>query len=64
MNGEYNISRKDVIQISKIKLSYVDQEELQEVVKLLGPMLRNVKVAKNDQGKYKKAYMDLHPKKP
>ena len=47
---------------AKIKLSYTDPEDLQEVVKLLRPMLRNVKVAHNDQGKYKKAYIELKDK--
>lgn len=44
---------------AKIKVSYTTHEELQEIVKRLQPMLRNVKVSKNNQGKYKKAYIDL-----
>ncbi len=44
---------------AKIKLSYTDQEELKLITKLLQPVLRNVKVAKNDQGRYKKAYIEV-----
>jgi hypothetical protein len=47
---------------AKIKVSYTDPEDLHEVVKLLQPVLRNVKVAHNDQGKYKKAYIELRTK--
>jgi hypothetical protein len=46
----------------KIKVSYIDTEDLQEVMKLLQPVLRNAKVAKNEQGKYKKAYIELKDK--
>jgi predicted RNA-binding protein with EMAP domain len=46
----------------KLKVSYVDPEDLQEVMKLLKPVLRNAKVAKNEQGKYKKAYIELETK--
>ena len=47
---------------AKIKLSYTDSEDLHEVIKLLNPLLRNVKVAKNNEGKYKKAYIELSNK--
>jgi predicted RNA-binding protein with EMAP domain len=47
---------------AKIKVSYIDPEDLQEVVKLLHPVISNVKVARNDQGKYKKAYIELKDK--
>lgn len=43
----------------KIRVSYIKDQELQEVIKLLQPKLRNVKVAKNEQGAYKKAYIEL-----
>lgn len=42
-----------------IRVSYQSEAELKEVIKLLQPMLRNVKVAKNNKGKYKKAYIEL-----
>jgi len=44
---------------AKIKVSYIEPEDLQKVIKLLNPLLRNVKVAKNNEGKYKKAYIEL-----
>lgn len=40
----------------KIKVSYTTDQELQEIVKLLAPMLRNVKV-KPQKGKFKRAYI-------
>jgi hypothetical protein len=43
----------------KIRVSYTNPEELQKVIRLLGPILRNAKVSKNDEGKYKKAYIEL-----
>lgn len=40
----------------KIKVSYTTDQELQEIVKLLAPMLGNVKV-KPQKGKFKRAYI-------
>lgn len=37
----------------------MDPKELQKIVELLQPILRNVKVARSVKGKYKKAYIDL-----
>lgn len=48
---------------AKIRVSYTDPEELQEIVERLQPMLKNVKIAKNSKGIYKKAYMDFYHKK-
>lgn len=42
----------------KIKLSYEYDQELEEIKKLLAPMLRNVKV-QPPKGKYKRAYIDM-----
>ena len=53
------VGRELVYLIGKIRVSYTDPEELQLIIKLLQPVLRNVKVAKNDQGKYKKAYIEV-----
>jgi hypothetical protein len=44
---------------AKIKVSYIMDQELKEVIELLKPKLRIVKVAKNNQGTYKKAYIEL-----
>jgi len=44
---------------AKIRVSYIYEKELEKVIELLQPMLRNVKVAKNNKGRYKKAYIEL-----
>lgn len=43
----------------KIRVSYEQQQELQTVLKLLHPIIKQYKVSKNDKGQYKKAYIDL-----
>lgn len=43
----------------KIKVSYESQQELDRVVKLLKPVLISYKVSKSQQGRYKKAYIDV-----
>lgn len=40
----------------KIKVSYTTDQELREIIKLLAPMLGNVKV-KHQKGKFKRAYI-------
>ena len=44
----------------KIKISYITDEELAGVVRLLSPALKDYKVSRNKEGKYKKAYADLN----
>ena len=44
----------------KIKISYNTDEELAGVVRLLSPALKDYKVSRNKEGKYKKAYADLN----
>lgn len=41
----------------KIKISYQTPQELQAVIKLLHPVIKTCKVAKEQQGKYKRAYI-------
>jgi hypothetical protein len=48
--------------IQGIRAERTRRKNLQEVMKLLQPVLRNAKVAKNEQGKYKKAYIELKDK--
>lgn len=43
----------------KIKLSYNTDEELAGVIRLLSPAIKEYKVARNKDGRYKKAYADL-----
>ena len=42
----------------RIKVSYTDDEELAGVIRLLSPVLRNVKV-QPQKGQYKRAYILL-----
>ena len=41
----------------KIKISYNTDEELAGVVQLLSPALKDYKVSRNKEGRYKKAYI-------
>lgn len=43
----------------KIKVSYENPQELQEVLKRLEPILLSCKVPKGQEGRYKKAYIIL-----
>ena len=40
----------------KIKISYNTDEELAGVIRLLSPVLKDCKVSRNKDGRYKKAY--------
>nr|DAO28522.1 MAG TPA: hypothetical protein [Inoviridae sp.] len=40
----------------KIKVSYTTDQELQEIVSLLSPVMKNVKI-KPQKGKFKRAYI-------
>ena len=43
----------------KIRVSYKDPEELREVLRLLSPVLKSWKVSGNQEGEYRKAYLEL-----
>ena len=43
----------------KIKISYTTNEELEKVIKLLSPVLKDYKISKNQEGRYKKAYVEV-----
>ena len=43
----------------KIRISYNTSDELQGVIRLLHPVIKSCKVAKNKDGRYKKAYVEL-----
>lgn len=47
----------------KIKVSYESPQELQEVLKRLKPILLSCKIPKVQEGRYKRAYIDLQVKK-
>lgn len=44
---------------AQIKLSYTDDEELKAILDRLGPIVKKHKVAKNQAGRFKNAYIDL-----
>lgn len=41
----------------KIKISYEKPEELQQIIKLLSPVIKSYKVPKEQKEKYKRAYL-------
>lgn len=43
----------------KIKVSYQYTDELKEVLKLLSPKVASYKVSKNNNGTFRKAYIEL-----
>lgn len=43
----------------KARFSYERTEDLKKVLEQLGPMVRTYKVARKQQGRYKKAYVCL-----
>lgn len=47
----------------KIRISYTEEEELTEVIRLLSPALRSYKVSGKKEGKYRNAYADLDGRK-
>lgn len=44
----------------KIRVSYTDDEELAGVIRMLSPRVISYKVARQQQGKFKKAYIELN----
>ncbi len=43
----------------KIKISYTIKEELEKVLQVLSPVMKDYKISKNQEGKYKKAYVEI-----
>ena len=43
----------------KIKISYTTKEELEKILHVLSPVMKDYKIAKNQEGKFKKAYVEL-----
>lgn len=43
----------------KIRVSYTEDEELAGVIRLLSPQIVSYKVARQQHGKYKRAYIEL-----
>lgn len=45
--------------IVRIKISYVNEEDLKRIIDLLNPVLKSYRVSSNNTGQYKKAYAEL-----
>ena len=43
----------------KIRVSFVRQEELERIKELLAPVLVSCRVSRNQEGRYKKAYLEI-----
>lgn len=43
----------------KLKVSYKNDEELEKIRFWLAPITKHMKISKNEEGEYKKAYIDL-----
>ena len=43
----------------KVKIRYEEPQELHAVTELLKPIIKSCKADKGENGRYKKAYMDL-----
>ena len=43
----------------KIRISYQDAQELEQVLKILKPQIKSYKVSKQQDGAYKRAYVIL-----
>ena len=43
----------------KIKISYTTKEELEQVLQVLSPVIKNYKISKNQEGRYKKVYVEV-----
>ncbi len=43
----------------KIKVSYTNEGELAKVIRLLTPEVKSCKVAKRQEGQYRRAYINL-----
>ncbi|MCI8638686.1 MAG: hypothetical protein HFG41_05960 [Coprococcus sp.] len=49
----------------RITISYIEREELEEILLRLAPMITSWKISKNQEGGYQKAYVELkNLKKP
>jgi len=46
----------------KIKISYEQPGELEQIIKLLQPVIKSYSLSGNREGRYKKAYVELREK--
>lgn len=43
----------------KIKVSYEHEQELNKIIVMLGPIIKDTKPSNNSEGRYKKAYIEM-----
>ena len=58
-SGRRSGTGKEKLLSAKVKISYEKPEELKQIVAMLSPVMRSCKVAKGQQGRYKKAYVEI-----
>lgn len=46
----------------KIRISYTEETELSEVIRLLSPVLKSWHRTGNQEGRYRKAYAEIEPR--
>jgi len=47
----------------KVRISYEKSQELQQVLKLLRPVIKSYKAEKGKNGPYKRAYVEIEPER-
>lgn len=45
----------------KIRISYTEEQELAQVLRLLSSVIKTYKVSRKKEGKHRNAYANLHP---
>lgn len=45
--------------MTKVRVSYEEPQELHTVLKLLNPIIKSCKADKGENGRYKRAYLDV-----
>ena len=45
---------------AKVKVSYEEPQELHTVLKLLNPIIKSCKADKGENGRYKRAYLEVN----
>ena len=55
----HNGTKKGERMAVKIKVSYEHEQELNKIIAMLGPIIKDIKPSKNSEGRYKKAYINL-----
>lgn len=46
--------------MTKVRISYEEPQELHTVLKLLNPIIKSCKADKSENGRYKRAYLEVN----